>query len=264
MRKEQQITVMLPQCDQDCPFIFRRMRLRARWMVSPSAKPQAISSGIISITIPNKIMLVNSIAIHESRAMRKHDILKQSRVPPGEKIRLKDYDSGWRQTKELRLLGKDEVKARAKAFLDKTIIELAEAQELLFADDTYSILIILQAMDAAGKDGTIKHVMSGVNPQGCQVFSFKKPSAEELNHNFLWRYARSLPERGRIRIFNRSYYEDVLVVKVHPEILELGKLPPGKRGKSFWQERYHDINAFEQHLVRNGTSPLKFFLNLPL
>jgi PPK2 family polyphosphate:nucleotide phosphotransferase len=117
-------------------------------------------------------------------------------------------------------------------------------------------------MDAAGKDGTIKHVMSGVNPQGCQVFSFKKPSVEELDHNFLWRYMRCLPERGRIGIFNRSYYEDVLVVKVHPGLIEQQKLPPGKRGKSFWEDRYEDINAFERHLVRNGTVVLKFFLHV--
>jgi PPK2 family polyphosphate:nucleotide phosphotransferase len=116
-------------------------------------------------------------------------------------------------------------------------------------------------MDAAGKDGTIKHVMSGVNPQGCQVFSFKKPSSEELDHNFLWRYMRCLPERGRIGIFNRSYYEDVLVVKVHPELLGR-QLPREKVGKKFWEERYEDINAFERHLVRNGTLVLKFFLNV--
>jgi len=194
--------------------------------------------------------------------MLEHSIIQQLRVPPGKHIRLKDYDSGWKQTKELRLLGKEEVKAVAKAFLEKTIGELTEAQELLYANDTYSVLIILQAMDAAGKDGTIKHVMSGVNPQGCHVVSFKKPSTEELNHNFLWRYMKALPARGQIGIFNRSYYEDVLVVKVHPEILELGKLPPGKHGKTFWKERYDDINAFEQHLVRNGTIILKFFLNV--
>jgi PPK2 family polyphosphate:nucleotide phosphotransferase len=117
-------------------------------------------------------------------------------------------------------------------------------------------------MDAAGKDGTIKHVMSGVNPQGCQVFSFKKPSAEELDHNFLWRYMKSLPERGRIGIFNRSYYEDVLVVKVHPEILDAQKLPDAKRSKGFWKARYEDINNFERHLVRSGTVILKFFLNV--
>ena len=130
-------------------------------------------------------------------------------------------------------------------------------------DDRYSVLIVLQAMDAAGKDGTIKHVMNGVNPQGCQVFSFKKPSAEDLDHNFLWRYMKSLPERGRIGIFNRSYYEDVLVVKVHPELL--GRQLPRKKdkiGKKFWERRYEDINAFERHLVRNGTIILKFFLNV--
>src|SRR5262249_13262067 len=121
---------------------------------------------------------------------------------------------------------------------------------------------ILQAMDAAGKDGTIKHVLSGVNPQGCQVYSFKVPSAEELDHTFLWRYMRRLPERGRIGIFNRSYYEDVLVVKVRPETLDRQKLPPGKRGSKFWEARYQDINAFERHLVRNGTVILKFFLNV--
>jgi PPK2 family polyphosphate:nucleotide phosphotransferase len=124
-------------------------------------------------------------------------------------------------------------------------------------------LIVLQAMDAAGKDGTIKHVMSGVNPQGCQVFSFKKPSAEDLDHNFLWRYTKCLPERGRIGIFNRSYYEDVLVVKVHPELI--GRQIPREKekvGKKFWEERYEDINAFERHLVRNGTTILKFFLNV--
>jgi PPK2 family polyphosphate:nucleotide phosphotransferase len=117
-------------------------------------------------------------------------------------------------------------------------------------------------MDAAGKDGTIKHVMSGVNPQGCQVFSFKKPSAEDLDHNFLWRYSKCLPERGRIGIFNRSYYEDVLVVKVHPELI--GRQVPRKKkvGKKFWAQRYEDINAFERHLVRNGTVILKFFLNV--
>ena len=133
-------------------------------------------------------------------------------------------------------------------------------QQLLYADDRYSLLIVFQAMDAAGKDGTIKHVMSGINPQGCQVFSFKKPSSEDLDHNFLWRYMKSLPERGRIGIFNRSYYEDVLIVKVHPELLQ--QLPDGKINKKFWENRYEDINAFERHLSRNGTVILKFFLNV--
>ena len=190
------------------------------------------------------------------------EVIEALRVPPGKQIRLKDYDTGWAQTKELKEFGKGAVKERAKEILEKNLEELATAQDLLYADDRYAVLMVLQAMDAAGKDGTIKHVMSGVNPQGCQVFSFKKPSTLELDHTFLWRYMVCLPERGRIGIFNRSYYEDVLVVKVHPEILDQGKLPPGKRGKSFWQARYDDINAFEQHLVRNGTIILKFFLNV--
>lgn len=189
-------------------------------------------------------------------------IVEKLRVPVGKKIRLQDYHTGWAQSKELADLGKEEVKQRAAALLEADLQALAQAQELLYADDRYALLIIFQAMDAAGKDGTIKHVMSGVNPQGCQVYSFKQPSQEELDHNFLWRHMRALPERGRIGIFNRSYYEDVLIVRVHPEILERQNLPPGKRGKSFWHERYEDINAFEQHLVRNGTVILKFMLNV--
>jgi PPK2 family polyphosphate:nucleotide phosphotransferase len=124
------------------------------------------------------------------------------------------------------------------------------------------MLIILQGMDGAGKDSTIRHVMSGVNPQGCQVTAFKTPSEEELNHDFLWRHVKALPERGRIGIFNRSYYEDVLIVKVRPEVLEKTKLPPEVEGKQFWNQRYEDINMFERHLVRNGTIVLKFFLNV--
>ncbi len=190
------------------------------------------------------------------------DLVKLFQVPPGGKVRLKDHDAGWMGTREMRELGKDEAKARAGAFLEENRKRLAEAQELLYAGDVFSVLCVFQAMDAAGKDGTIKHVMSGVNPQGCQVFSFKQPSAEELDHNFLWRYARATPERGRIGIFNRSYYEEVLVVRVHPEILAAQKLPPGKRGKGFWEARYEDINNFERHLARNGTLILKFFLNV--
>ncbi len=195
-------------------------------------------------------------------ALKPKDVLRLVRIPPGTRVRLKDHDPGWHGTPELRALGKDELKERAKAFLQKNLVRLAEAQERLASNDVWSVLVVLQAMDAAGKDGTIKHVMSGVNPQGCQVFSFKKPSDEELDHDFLWRYARSLPERGRIGIFNRSYYEEVLVVKVHPEIVARQKLPDGKRGKSFWEERYDDINRFERHLARNGTLILKFFLNV--
>ncbi len=190
------------------------------------------------------------------------DILDLFRVKPGKKLKLKDHDPGWAQTKELKDYGKDAVKERAQEILAEDLSALAAAQQLLYADDRYSLLIVLQAMDAAGKDGTIKHVMSGVNPQGCQVFSFKKPSSEELDHNYLWRYMRCLPERGRIGIFNRSYYEDVLVVKVHPEILDQQRLPDTRRGKGFWKDRYEDINAFEQHLSRNGTVIVKFFLNV--
>lgn len=182
------------------------------------------------------------------------------RVEPGKKLRLKDYDTGWAQTEEAKELGKDELKNLATALLEQNLADLAKVQQLLYADDRYSLLIVFQAMDAAGKDGTIKHVMSGVNPQGCQVFSFKKPSVEELDHNFLWRFMKSLPERGRIGIFNRSYYEDVLVVKVHPELLQ--NLPEGKKNQAFWKDRYQDINAFERHLQRNGTIVLKFFLNV--
>jgi PPK2 family polyphosphate:nucleotide phosphotransferase len=194
--------------------------------------------------------------------MIRKDIIELFRVPPRKRIRLRDYNPGWAQTKEMKELGKDDIKERARVILEKNLEDLAEAQELLWADDRYAVLVVLQALDAAGKDGIIKHVMSGANPQGCQVFSFKKPTAEDLDHNFLWRYMKSLPERGRIGIFNRSYYEDVLVVKVHPELLTTQKLPPGKRDKAFWQARYDDINAFERHLVRNGTIILKLFLNV--
>jgi PPK2 family polyphosphate:nucleotide phosphotransferase len=182
------------------------------------------------------------------------------RVKPGEKIRLKDCPTGWAQTEALKKIGKVDSKNNARRLLEQDLAELAEVQQLLYVDDRYSLLIVFQAMDSAGKDGTIKHVMSGINPQGCQVFSFKQPSVEELNHNFLWRYMKSVPERGRIGIFNRSYYEDVLVVKVHPERLQ--QLPDGKKNQAFWEARYQDINAFEQHLTRNGTMILKFFLHL--
>ncbi len=157
---------------------------------------------------------------------------------------------------------KKERKEFAENSLTEDIVELAKAQELLYASDTWSILIVLQAMDAAGKDGTIKHVMSGVNPQGCQIFSFKQPSHEELDHNFLWRNMVRLPERGKIGIFNRSYYEEVLVVKVHPEYLAAQRIPDAKVNGDFWKARYEDINNFEKHLSRNGTRIVKFFLHL--
>jgi PPK2 family polyphosphate:nucleotide phosphotransferase len=187
-------------------------------------------------------------------------LLNQFHVKPGTKVNLKDYLTDWTETAEAKELGKDTIKERAAEILEESRKQLDAAQELLYASDTRSVLLIFQAMDAAGKDGTIRHVMSGVNPQGCQVFSFKKPSAEELDHNFLWRYMKALPERGRIGIFNRSYYEDVLVVKVHPEWLGPGA--PADPDEKFWEKRYEDINNFEKHLFRNGTLILKFFLHV--
>jgi len=184
------------------------------------------------------------------------------RVRPHGKFRLKDRDPGWDDIQDIKGLRKKDAKDKAQSFLKRNLQELTEAQELLWASDSYSILVVLQAMDAAGKDGIIEHVMSGMNPQGCQVFSFKSPSAEELDHNFLWRCMKALPERGRIGIFNRSYYEEVLVVKVHPEFLERQKLPPNNRGKSFWADRFEDINSFEKHLARNGTAIVKIFLHI--
>jgi PPK2 family polyphosphate:nucleotide phosphotransferase len=183
-------------------------------------------------------------------------------VAPQSRVRLDRFDPGWEGKGVFRDLSQKDLKARAREYLDRTTDELAEAQENLYAADSHSVLIVLQAMDAAGKDGTIKHVMSGVNPQGCQVFSFKQPSSEELDHNFLWRYMKALPERGRIGIFNRSYYEDVLVVRVHPELLAKQRLPGARDHRKFWEDRYDDINRFERHLVRNGTLILKFFLNV--
>jgi len=187
------------------------------------------------------------------------------KIPFGKKINLNDYDSGWVpkwSLKQEEKEGKKAAKEQVWKLLESNRQKLVDLQELFWASGTYSMLIILQGMDAAGKDGTISHVMSGVNPQGCQVTSFKTPSAEELEHDFLWRHVKALPERGSIGIFNRSYYEDVLIVKVRPEILEKQKLPTEKNGKLFWNQRYEDINMFERHLVRNGTVILKFFLNV--
>ena len=153
-------------------------------------------------------------------------------------------------------------KGEAAELLQRGTAWLAEEQDMLYAQDRWSLLLVFQAMDAAGKDGTIKHVMSGVNPQGCQVSSFKQPSSEELDHDFMWRYVRYLPERGRIGIFNRSYYEEVLVVRVHPEILKRQKLPPPLVGKRIWDERLADIAHFEDYATRQGTKILKFFLHV--
>ncbi len=194
--------------------------------------------------------------------MKHSKIARLFRVEPGTKFRIKDHKTDISRFKGLRKAAGAELKSRAQAQLEENLDALTRAQELLYANGRWSVLIVFQAMDAAGKDSMIKHVMSGVNPQGCQVFSFKRPSDEELNHNFLWRYSKCLPERGRIGIFNRSYYEEVLVVRVHPEWLERQKLPAATRDKHVWRDRFADINAFEQHLARNGTLLLKFFLNV--
>ena len=178
------------------------------------------------------------------------------RVTKGKRFRLSEVDP----TDTAHLESEDA--ERAREALKDGVELLAELQDMLYAQDRWSLLLIFQAMDAAGKDGTIKHVMSGVNPQGVQVFSFKAPSAEDLDHDFLWRCLRCLPERGRIGIFNRSYYEEVLVAKVHPEILERQKLPPELVTKRIWQERYEDIRNFERYLARNGTVIRKFFLHV--
>jgi len=189
------------------------------------------------------------------------DLIDLFRVPAGKKFKLKDHDPEWAGTDEMKELGKEELKERTLAILTENRQHLHASQDLLYADNRYSVLIILQGMDASGKDGTIEHVMAGLNPQGCEVHSFKKPTPEELDHTFLWRCSRRLPEHGRIGIFNRSYYEDVLIVKVHPELVASHPTYE-KVGKKFWAHRYEDINEFERHLVRNGTVVLKFFLNM--
>jgi len=183
-------------------------------------------------------------------------LAKNFRVTDGERFRLKRFDPH-----EL-LEFSSEDKPRAKEALTNGIAALAELQEMLYAQDRYGVLLIFQAMDAAGKDGAIKHVMSGVNPQGCQVYSFKSPSAEELDHDWLWRCMKSLPERGRIGIFNRSYYEETLVTRVHPEFLARQKVPPALVTKRIWDERFQDIRSFERYLARNGFVTCKFFLNV--
>ena len=177
------------------------------------------------------------------------------RVRPGDKVKLKH----WPTAVEPLYRNEDDYRRQLAAHVER----LAELQNLLYAHNRYSLLLVFQAMDAAGKDSIIKHVMSGVNPQGCQVFSFKHPSAQELDHDFLWRTTQCLPERGRIGIFNRSYYEEVLIVRVHPEILEAQSLPKTTaRPPKLWDERYASINNLEQHLHRNGTRVIKFFLHL--
>jgi PPK2 family polyphosphate:nucleotide phosphotransferase len=181
-------------------------------------------------------------------------LMKRLVAKPGKKISMKDYDPEW--------TGSIKDKKHAETLLEQGVQRLAVQQDKLYAQDTYAVLLIFQAMDAAGKDGTIRHVMSGVNPQGCQVFSFKAPSTEERDHDFLWRSAKALPERGRIGIHNRSYYEEVLVCRVHPAILASQQLPEDCKGKDIWKRRFETINNFERHLVENGTIVLKFYLNV--
>ena len=187
---------------------------------------------------------------------RSQKFIAPYRVTNGKKFRLKDFDPN--DTDE----ATSENKSRAKELLERGVEVLAELQDVLYAQDQWSILLIFQAMDAAGKDGAIKHVMSGINPQGCQVFSFKSPSAEDLKHDFMWRCLKCLPERGRIGIFNRSYYEETLVVRVHPELMAKQMIPQKLMTKNIWEERYEDIRNIEQYLTRNGLVIRKFFLNV--
>ena len=183
------------------------------------------------------------------------DLISPFLVPPQQRISLaQDYDPGFKAS-HLK-------KSKAKSQLQAGIKSLAKYQYLLYAQNTHALLIIFQAMDAAGKDSTIKHVMSGINPQGCQVYSFKAPSAEELDHDYLWRCSKALPERGQIGIFNRSYYEEILITRVHPEIIEQRQLPPRLIDEQIWERRFEEINNFEKYLVDNGTIILKFFLNV--
>jgi PPK2 family polyphosphate:nucleotide phosphotransferase len=191
--------------------------------------------------------------------MNHDEIAERMLVPPGKPAKLKDFDPDWLLTETMESLGKERAKEQSETLLEQSRRELAEAQELLHATGTHAVLIVLQGRDAAGKDGTIKHAMSEVNPQGCEVHPFKQPTPEERAHDFLWRYRRLTPARGRIGIFNRSYYEDVLVVRVHPALLgEAG----GEPDRSFWEHRFEAINALEHLLVRERTVVLKFFLHL--
>jgi PPK2 family polyphosphate:nucleotide phosphotransferase len=183
------------------------------------------------------------------------ELIAPYRVTKGKKFRLADFDPADTG-------GHDKDKKRIAELMERGMERLTALQDKLYADDRWGLLLIFQAMDAAGKDGAIKHVMSGVNPQGCQVYSFKSPSSEDLDHDFLWRTSKCLPERGRIGIFNRSYYEEVLVVRVHPEFLAKQRLPPDLVDDRIWKHRFEDVAAFERYLSRNGIRVLKFYLNV--
>lgn len=187
--------------------------------------------------------------------MKLESLAKKYRIDNPDEFRLADYDPG-------DCCGLEIEKDEAKDMLADSIKRLSDLQEMLYAQDRWAVLSVFQAMDAAGKDGVIKHVMSGINPQGCQIFSFKAPSSQELDHDFMWRTTVNTPERGRIGIFNRSYYEEVLVVRAHPEILARQKLPPKLLGKDIWKQRFEDIRAFEKYQARNGMLIMKFFLHV--
>jgi PPK2 family polyphosphate:nucleotide phosphotransferase len=184
---------------------------------------------------------------------------KMFRIAPREAPDLAARDPAWAGDEDR---SEKKRKKQAGKILEDSVEELAELQELLYASDAWSVLVVFQALDAAGKDGAIKHVMSGVNPQGVEVTSFKEPSSEDLDHTFLWRCMKKLPERGRIGIFNRSYYEEVLIVRVHPDLLEAQRIPDVHADDQTWQDRFDDINAFEKHLARNGTKIVKIFLHV--
>jgi PPK2 family polyphosphate:nucleotide phosphotransferase len=188
---------------------------------------------------------------------KSRDVARPFRITKGKNFRLKDIDP-----RDTLHFNKEEHKSRAREALATGVTALAELQDKLYAQDRWAVLLIFQAMDAAGKDGAIKHVMSGVNPQGCQVFSFKSPSAEDLDHDYLWRCMKCLPNRGNIGIFNRSYYEEVLVVRVHPAYLKRQKVPPQLMTKQIWEERFEDIRNFEKYLSHNGVVIRKFFLHV--
>lgn len=197
----------------------------------------------------------NAASVRRVTTMNHRKLVKHFRIDKPRRFRLADYDPA-------DTLGMEMEKDEAKAILAADVKRLAELQERLYAEHTWAVLIILQGMDASGKDGALKHVMSGVNPQGCEVTAFKQPSSEELDHDFLWRAVVRLPRRGRIGIFNRSYYEELLVVRVHPELLEQEHLPPALLKHHVWQKRFKDVVGFERHLARSGLVILKFFLNI--
>jgi PPK2 family polyphosphate:nucleotide phosphotransferase len=248
------INRLIPRlCRRSCIPVEREFSL-------PNEDSRAPVSGNIasrSLALMNLMTYIESHEVHPCVSANACEIAMNHEnfiVAPGKKARLRQFDPDF--------TGDFAGKGDARDALKADIKRLAEYQEILYAQNSRALLLVFQAMDAAGKDSAIKHVMSGVNPQGCQVFSFKAPSAEELDHDFMWRCLKVLPERGRIGIFNRSYYEEVLVVRVHPEFLEAQRLPGKPGGERFWRDRFEDINAIEKYLVRNGISIVKFFLNV--